>query len=291
MITSNFSGNLGNALTQYILTRCVAEKNNYSFGFNPKFNYDYYQGYNQLDFLNLDYGTTHNSDYHDMPPGVDNLWIESFNTFQYDNGDIVDFHPYQPSVWNISDNTKLVIRCCQDGRYYDDYKEKIKLWTSIKENKIETYKEILNKNNIHIDENLCVINVRAGWEYLSLKNVFLDFSYWEKGIKYMLSINPKMNFICVTDNPEYCRKIFDFPCIHFGIGCDYYLIKEAFYLILSNSSFAIFPAWLNDNAKFIIAPKYWARWNVSSGYWANSDVFTFGFSFMDRKGEIYKYDI
>ncbi len=49
-------------------------------------------------------------------------------------------------------------------------------------------------------------------------------------------------------------------------------------------TFAIFPAWLNPNNPYVIAPKYWARHNVSTGYWANSSVDTFGFRFLDRNG-------
>jgi hypothetical protein len=41
-------------------------------------------------------------------------------------------------------------------------------------------------------------------------------------------------------------------------------------------------AWLNKNVNEIIAPKYWARHNVSDGYWATGDSYTRGFTYMDR---------
>jgi hypothetical protein len=79
----------------------------------------------------------------------------------------------------------------------------------------------------------------------------------------------------------------DIPVFHFGIGMDYYMISQAKNLILSNSSFAILPTWLNKNKPYVIAPRYWARHNVSTGYWANSDMWTFGWNYMDKDGELY----
>jgi hypothetical protein len=46
---------------------------------------------------------------------------------------------------------------------------------------------------------------------------------------------------------------------HFDMGKDYVTIKNARYLILSNSSFAVLPAMTSDTVQFIIAPKYWGK--------------------------------
>ena len=71
---------------------------------------------------------------------------------------------------------------------------------------------------------------------------------------------------------------------------DYRSLNNAKYLILSNSSFAWFPAWLNANLKYCIAPKYWARHNVSDGYWACGYNITKGWMYQDRESKLSDYD-
>ena len=39
--------------------------------------------------------------------------------------------------------------------------------------------------------------------------------------------------------------------------------------------------------KYIIAPKYWARHNVSNGYWSSEQNIYTGFHYQDRKGRIF----
>src|SRR3972149_1231966 len=98
MITANFSGNFGNSIIQYAITRTVADKNGYEFGFNPRFNYDYHNGYNQLEFLDLDYGHIHNATFYEIPDGISNIWTEPMETFYH--VDQVNYHPYSPEIFN-----------------------------------------------------------------------------------------------------------------------------------------------------------------------------------------------
>jgi len=280
MITSSLTGNFGNHQFIYALTRTVAEKNGYEWGFNPTPEYDYYSGHPQMEFMEIDYGKQHNYTYHEIPEGF-TRWDEKFETFHH--VDKVDFQPFDPEVFNIKDNTKLYIRCAQDARYYN--KEKLQEWFKIKEDYTLSYEQALIENEIDLNNDTCVINVRGG-EYLGIPNVLLRNKYWEDSIAFMLRLNPKMNFLVVTDDVSYARSIFPFKVAHFGIGMDYYIINNAKNLILSNSSFAILPSWLNKNTPFIIAPKFWARHNVSNGYWASSDIWTFNFHFMSPEGAL-----
>ena len=91
-----------------------------------------------------------------------------------------------------------------------------------------------------------------------------------------------MRFRVVTDDVRTARKFFPHLDISHVLAEDYAAIQSAEYLILSNSSFAFFPAWLNENAKLIIAPKYWARHNVSDGYWACGYTIVKGWMYQDR---------
>ena len=289
MITSNFSGNLGNSLIQYLIARIVADKNGYEFGFNPQFNYDYHGGYNQLDFLALDYGKQHNATFHQNPDGIYNIWYEKFDHINYPNGDSVDYHPYQPDIWKVPDGSKLVIRCCQDENYFQDYKEKIITWLQYKQEFEEKIDYYLFSNKIFLGEDTCVINVRGGAEYKSLSAVLLQRKYWGDAINLMIQKNSGMKFLCITDDVPYGKELFGdlIPVLHINIGGDYYVINHAKNLIISNSSFAIIPTWTNHFNPYVIAPFGWARYNTTDGkYWASSDIKTFGWNFLDREGNL-----
>ena len=43
----------------------------------------------------------------------------------------------------------------------------------------------------------------------------------------------------------------------------------------------------SDELKYAIAPKYWARHNVSDGYWASEQNIYSCFHYMDKKGRIF----
>ena len=283
MITSNFTGNLGNHMFIYALTRTVAEHNNYDWGFNPSPEFDYHNGQPQMDFLDIDYGIVHNYKYNEMPNRIENIWREDFK-----RGAGYDYHPFQPDVFDIKDETKLIIRCGQDARYYN--KAQLKKWFKIKKSKESEYFSDVNEFGIKIsNDNTVVLNVRGG-EYKGIANLILDKNYWSAAMNIMRQHLGNCRFICVTDDEGYANSLFDFrvPVVHLSIGGDYYIINKAKNLILSNSSFAIIPAWLNENNPFVIAPRYWARHNISTGYWASSDIWTFGWNFLDKNGELYK---
>lgn len=292
MITSNFTGNLGNHMWIYAITRAVAERNGYKWGFNPMPEFDYFNGVPQLEFMDIDYGIKHYYRYNERPEWVKNEWEEEYCHLNYANGDSVDYHSYQPNIFNIPDNTKLYIRCCQDARYLIDIKDKVSEWFKIKEENAYKYQEILSKLDIVLDDNLAIINIRGG-EYKTIPQVLLKKEYWWRAINFLLTQRShNMKFVVITDDVPYAESIMpphmNIPVYHFSIGMDYYVINNAKNLILSNSSFAIFPAWLNKNYPYTIAPRFWARHNVSTGYWASSDIWTFDWLFLDDKdGRLY----
>jgi hypothetical protein len=108
----------------------------------------------------------------------------------------------------------------------------------------------------------------------------------------MLAINPFMVFLAITDDPELCKEYmpFDIQTLHVDVGFDFYVVNQSHWLIISNSTFGWWAAWLNKKCKKIIAPKYWARHNVSNGYWSVGESYTREFSYMDRDGKLFNYD-
>ena len=132
-------------------------------------------------------------------------------------------------------------------------------------------KDWLVTEPLEMPDDLCIINFRGG-EYRGVADLFLPKEYWDMAIKEMLEVNPKMQFHVHTDDQLTAMSFFpDFPII-IGISLNWRSIRYAKYLILSNSSFAILPAYLGD-AELIIAPKYWARYNTKE--WINPDNATY----------------
>ncbi|MCR4762370.1 MAG: glycosyl transferase [Lachnospiraceae bacterium] len=181
------------------------------------------------------------------------------------------------SIHEVSDNT-LLCGNLQDESYFSRYRDEIGDWLKVK----PAY-------DIHdfTADDLCVIHLRCG-DYMADPGLFLERRYWLNGVKYMRSINPAMRFHVITDEPENARKILpEFPAVCNDIGTDYAILKNARYLLLSNSSFAVFPALTSTELKLAVAPKYWARHNVSDGYWASEqNIYSF-LHYMDRQGRVF----
>ena len=269
------SGNLGNHMFNYAIARTVAERNCYKWGFDPVPKYDYHNGKEQMDFMEIDYG--------DLPKDITNTYNE-IRTIH--NGDNIQV--YDPKVFSVPDNTDLVGGCWQSEQYYN--KSDLKKWFKIKESSVIQYEKTLSDVGLTLDDNMCIINFRGG-EYCGFPELIIQPQYYINAMNYMSQINPNIKFVIITDDVNTAsRFIPDVPVIHFGIGMDYYVINKAKNLILANSSFSIMPTLLNDNLKCILAPKYWARHNVSDGYWAIGDQYYKGWKYMDRSGVVETYE-
>lgn len=280
MITSDFTGNFGNHLFQYVATRVIADKKGLDYGFTKHIYGDYYGGRSQFDFFNLDYGK-----------GTEGLVFEDYKekVVQVEYcGDIINIHKVD-DFKELKNNSKICGCWQQMEPYFREHKEDIKKWLEIDRNKIFEYLNVLAQYNINLDENLTIINLRGG-EYLSIPNVLLPKSYVENSIFIMKRRNPNMKFIIITDDIKFYQQQFpSIPCIHHSIGFDYWIINNAKWVILSNSSFPMFAAYLNDKANLILAPKYWSRFNTSDGVWGNSLIMTSNFKYLDRNGNVEPY--
>jgi hypothetical protein len=165
-----------------------------------------------------------------LPDGIRNYYLERKIIHPITGADI---RLYDTDLVNILDNTKID-GLMQDEQYILHRKEEIRTWLKVKP-KFDCYD--------YSDENTCVINFRGG-EYSRHHDFFLRKEYWQDAIAHMRAINPSFRFIVITDDVLTAKNFFpDFAVFHFSIGKDYSIIKNAYYLILSNSSFGWFPAW------------------------------------------------
>lgn len=230
MIIGYFHGGsgVGNQLARYIFVRCKAKELDVPFGMIGDF---------KGDFIDIDMGE----------PVPDWAPFKHFNEERVNTPDGVDIRPYDPKTELIEDNT-IVDGEFQDPKYFD----------------LADVQEWLPTREIRMWDNVCVINFRGG-EYVGIKDLFLPIEYWNKAIEEMRKINKNMKFEVHTDDEITARLFFPDFVIKTGMDINWRSVRYAHYLILSNSSFGIIPALLNTQAKKIIAPKWWAGYNV--GYW------------------------
>lgn len=224
---------LGNQLHRYVAVRCLALDKGLDWGMQFPENF-------KGDFLELPMG---------LP--VENI-AHHFQEERVNHPNGTDIRPYDPKFLDIEDHT-LIDGEFQDPKYFMHHIDEIREW--------------MKCTPMGFSDDMCVINFRGG-EYVGVPELFLTPDYWQAAIEEMLKVNPDMWFEVHTDDPVTARKFFPkFPILS-NMQQNWRSIRYATYLILSNSSFAILPTLLNQNVKKVIAPKYWARRNVSDGYWA-----------------------
>lgn len=279
IITELYNGQgLGNQLWSYVITRTIALDKGLEFGIMRP---DKFKG---SDFLNLNFGKEviggsgpEGGPPSTLPQGIENYYIEKDIWYNEYSCDIRDF---DSGLLSISDNTKIE-GYFQSEKFILHRKNEIKDWLRVMDH-VDCYD--FSKDNI------CVLNIRGG-EYRGNHELILPKKYWLDGINNMLKIKNDLKFIIITDDTKYTRKLLpQYDSYHFSIGKDYSIVKNAKYLILANSSFSFFPAWTSDKAKYIIAPKYWARHNISDGFWACSFNLYQGWMWQDKNGKIFTFD-
>ena len=251
-------GRLGNNMWQYAVCRTIAEDKNYEFHIPRSFS---------------------GSELFDCSLGVDlDLTNQNFIDGYMHNSFMAQF--YNPHILEIPDFTKLV-GFFQCERYIEKNKSNIQGWFSLKNPNHSLLHEL------NLNEEVCIINFRGG-DYKEIPDVYLDINYWKNSIAEIKKLNPNIEFIVVTDDIKEAQRFFpELPAYHFNVADDFLLISHAKYLIVANSTFSWWGAWLNMGCKMVIAPKYWMRYNQSEGWWAPGESITRGFYYMDRSGKLY----
>lgn len=280
MISSTFfhGQGWGNQLFVYVTTRAIAADKGLSFGFTGLENFGD-RRYNDkgVYFMDLDLG--------EPVSNITNEYTEKelrliTNNSHHDATIGCDIRLFDKDLISVPDNTKI-LGIMQSEDYFYHRKKDIIEWLKVKpEHDCEDF----------CHDNICVINFR---DYKGNDELFLQRDYWARAIYHMLAINPDMQFLVITEAPHVAAEMLPElkdNIYHFDLGKDYSIIKNARWLILSNSSFAYFPAFTNQEANLIIAPKYWARHNVSNGYWSCGYNLYRDFTYMGRDGVLQTYD-
>ncbi len=245
MITTEFydGQGLGNQLWCYITTRVIALDRGYDFGIEHR------EKFKGMQFLDIDFGRN--------VENIKNYYEEKRLLHPLSGADI----PYvrQRRV-NVADNTKLE-GLLQDEQYIIHRKEE----------KYENGSRSKKNTNVSIMQaTISASSIFAARATYRRKISSCTKKYWREPIANMRNIQSSFQIRRRHEDVKNAKKFFpDFEVYHWDIAKDYVVINNAHYLILSNSSFAQFPAWTSDTLKYAIAPKYWGRHNISDGYWSS----------------------
>lgn len=294
IVTELYNGQgLGNQIWCYVVTRSISKKLGIEYGIMSP------HKFKGQDFLDVEFGNPvvggdgpEGGPPTSLPEGIDFYYKEKVSSHP-SNG--VNISKKDADMLEIGDRTKID-GCMQSLDYLVEVEE-IEKWVRTKEGKeIDEFS----------DDNICVIHVRGG-DFMGSTSI-LSESYYRRSIEEMKVQNPLMDFVVVTDDVEYVRRILpEYKIVggsssgnsderkashHIGgpIWMDWSIIKRSKYLILSASSFSFWPSFLNREAKKIIAPMYWGDHKRSDGYWSCWDMIVDGWEYLDKMGNLHSSD-
>jgi hypothetical protein len=266
---------IGNQLFCYVTTRSIAHDRGIQFGIKDT-GWSGDKRYNQNGFywFDIDWGL-------EVPEGLQ-LYKEKdvrlfMQTCWHDATHGCDIRKFDENLVNVPDNT-LLFGNMQHEKYFSHNKELVKEWLKVK-SEYDTYD--------YTDDNVCVLNFRGG-EYVGDSSLYLNRKYWIDAMNNMTKINPKMEFAIITDDVRAAKAMLpEIPAYHFTVDKDYAIIKNAKHVILSNSTFPFFAVFTSETIENIIAPKYWARHNISDGYWSTPQNIYTEWTYQDREGNLF----
>ncbi len=268
---------LGNQLFFYITTRCIALDKGYAFSvLDPEHFANNMHSDCGLYFMDLDMGVPSKKEEYQKVFREKETRLFAGNS-RHDLTHGVYVTDTDQALFAVEDDT-LLYGNLQAEDYFIAHKEEIKKWLAVRpEYDCKEYSR----------DNLCILHLRCS-DYMGSPELFLRKKYWLMGMKQMRRINPVMEFMIITNDVKEAGKLLPgIPAYNFDLAKDYSVLKNAKYLLLANSSFAYFPAFTSDTVEYILAPKYWARHNVSDGYWASEQNIYEGWHYMDLKGRVF----
>jgi len=279
IVTELYNGQgLGTQLWSYVVTRTLALDRGFDFGIMSP------EKFKGSAFFDLDFGKKVHGGYGPeggppkrLPQGIFNYYKEKDAWYEKYRCDIRD---YDLGLLTIEDNTKIE-GYFQSEKFILHRRNEIREWLRVK-SRYDCYD--------FSRDDICILNIRGG-EYKGNPDLIMPRKYWTDAMANMLRINNSLKFLIITDDVKYTRELLpQCESFHFDIGKDYAIVKNAKYLIVANSSFSFFPAWTSETVKYVIAPKYWARSNISDGFWACAFNLYRDWMWQDKWGELFTFE-
>lgn len=251
MVTAKLYGGLGNQMFQIAAAEALAKRNN-DFAI---FDFDDCKVYHQGNPSNIYKNTLFKN-------------IKSENT--YFQNIKYRFNHMGSEYINITYQKDIMLDgYFQSEKYFSDQSEHIRHIFSFPEETVNQVNDFISG----IGGQVTALHVRRG-DYLRFQHVhpICNKEYFENAMNLL----PTNNFIVISDDIEWCKNNFTNQNIHYSPGhsdlFDMCLISKCHNVIISNSSFGWWGAWLNDNPeKNIIAPRLWF---VDRPYEQYKDIYT-----------------
>lgn len=284
---------LGNQLWVYAVTRLAALKQGFDFGIGGR---DNFKG---QDFIEIDFGylpggglTNEGGPPLKLPEGFRHYYSEQKLVH---TPTLLDVSIADKKMWMLPPNTK-VDGNFQSYEYLKDHEDLIRSWIVVKPQRV---------SDLSLCEDVCLVHVRGG-DFKNLKNTALGPDYYRNSIAYVRSKFGVKRFVAITDDVSHAESVLPQgveihreivnPSTsrtqarhHMGknIEADFSYLKQSNYLIISNSSFAWWAAFLNTKCRVVVAPKFWAAHNNPLQIWSTAEIITPGFTYIDTQGRTY----
>lgn len=293
LIIIRIQGGLGNQMFQYALGLSIEKE-----GYHDLIKYDisdYYRnhahtGYSLKKYFNIDLpiatkeeirkvysGAIYEDSFSKQSEIVKNLINKYYHykekavsmfSSSYRNCQLTDF---RHNIFNdallhiISDGDFYIKGYFQNYRYFKDILSELR--------KVFCFNGILNPEDetllTEIQNTYSVaIHVRRG-DYAGTGFELCSLNYFKKAVTLIPRLK-EAQFYVFSDDKDYIKKNFSFLddyvfCDHGSENCniDLYLMSQCRCNIISNSTFGLWGALLNNNNEKVIAPKYWFKNSTS----------------------------
>lgn len=257
MIGVNLRGRMGNQLFQFAFAYATAKKLKTSFFINESAKHFRPRSYFELG--------GYNNFYND----VKRKW---FNLLNYKQKNIIIYDNSKLPSENLllMKNNAIYSGFFQSEEYFKDSEEDIRRLFKIKDKYINSFnqkfKSIFSANKILAIHLRRTDYLSQGDDKVGGKDVSLPILYYKKCMERIKSIDEYL-VIFVSDSIDYARESFGVKHNYrFEFNSeiiDFQVLLNADILIISNSTFAWWAAYLNNkNNKVVFAPKYWLGFKV-----------------------------
>jgi hypothetical protein len=239
MITCKFNGRLGNNLFQMANVISMSEKTGEEFIF-PETSDAGHRGKIKVDLSMFGYNF--------------NLGEYITKNNYYEKRFEFDYIPKQNDV--------TFHGFYQSWKYFDDIRDLILNKYFIPTEKIQN-----NLKKYDVEDSLGICVRRGDYLWLQQNHCVLDIEYYNDCTKNHLNHLQLNNIFIFSDDLEWCKDNFsEVTFVEDDIGTQLFLMSKMTHLVLSNSTFSWWGAYLNNNNGVIIAPTPWFGNNYMNKY-------------------------